>query len=261
MQKLTCSLLVVLFLGSVSMIGAPIVFVATSAREFGSMDLATGVFTNGVMTTNTVAGLGVAAVGNPYFVDTASSLYQVDPATGALTLIGPTGIASIVATSMSAGVLYAMDAANSVYSINPASGAATLIGSSGLGALGPGFSNGLAASGSTLYYILEMGGGSPIASSLFRIDATTGAATFVGLTGASSIQGAVFAGGQLYGFSSSGAIVTVDTNTGAATALSSYAGQTQGAVWGAVQNTPEPGTTAMFLLGGLALAALGRFRR
>jgi hypothetical protein len=226
------------------------------------MDLATGLFSNGVTTTSTVAGLGVAAVGNPYFVDTASSLYRVDPATGTLTLIGPTGIASIVATSMSAGVLYAMDAANSVYSINPTSGAASLIGSSGLGALDPNFSNGLAASGSTLYYILEMGGASPMASSLFRIDTATGAATFVGLTGASGIQGAGFAGGQLYGFSTSGSILTLDTSTGAATAVSSYAGQTRGTVWSAVDNhAPEPATSAMFVLGGLALVALRRFRR
>jgi hypothetical protein len=99
------------------------------------------------------------------------NLYSVNPATGATTLIGATGLNSAVAEiglSTGAGTLYFADGTN-LYSLSTTTGAATLIGGTG----GPEF-------GALVFENGELWGGSDFPGhGVYTLNATTGAATFV----------------------------------------------------------------------------------
>lgn len=116
----------------------------------------------------------------------ASDLYTVDPATGATSSVGPTGIAITgLAFHPMTDVLYAVTSALSpggtamkLYTVNPANGTATLVGSMGVVVPDIAFD-----SGGTLYG-WQSGGGNPLVS----IDLSTAAVTPIG-SGVSSISG------------------------------------------------------------------------
>lgn len=69
---------------------------------------------------------GVANFGNPF---QTQSLYRVDTATGAATLVGSTGLAQISGIAFDGANLWAYTAAADLYHLNPATGASTLIAS------------------------------------------------------------------------------------------------------------------------------------
>ncbi|MCX6625859.1 MAG: PEP-CTERM sorting domain-containing protein [Acidobacteria bacterium] len=238
----------------------PVLQVGTATRQFGYLDVATGGFTLAGITAATPVGLGQAVAGDPFFVDDVSDLHRVDPATAALTNVGPTGLGLSIAAGLAPGILFGVDYANNLYSINTATGNATLVGATGLAliALTDTFYNALAGDGANLYYIFELSGSTNIASSLYLLNTASGAATLVGFTGASDIEGAGFSNGVLYAFTGAGGIRTVDLASGASTQTGTYAAPGIGSVWAATQAVPEPGPLWLLSVGLGALAFLRR---
>jgi hypothetical protein len=158
-----------LFFPSLSIAGGqadPLAY-ATTASQFGVVDLLTGVFTQRGTLGVTLSGLGEVGgklYGGGY---RSPTLYGVNPSTGALTSIGSTSFSYFGTGSTNHG-LFALDTIMNLYSINPKTGAATLVGFTGL-TVGPG---GMSTGSDTLYITDNF--------SLYSIDTTTGAATLIG---------------------------------------------------------------------------------
>jgi hypothetical protein len=221
---------------------------------FGSLDLGTGAFTQiGGTHDGAYAGLGNLADGTLVAVDGLNNFVRIDRTTGAVTTVGPTGINVNVSASLLTGEQFAIDNVNRLYRINPDTGAATLVGPTGLPGISlSDFATALAGDTTTLYYIFEQGGPPPVASTLYRLDLTTGLATAVGPTGTTHLEGGGFADGTFYaysGFNVTHRIFTIDRATGAATAGPNYS---QGfRVFGSNQGVavPEPSAFTLFTLG------------
>jgi hypothetical protein len=60
------------------------------------------------------------------------TVLQIDADTGAITIIGPTGISCFEAASLLTGEQYAIDGQNNLHQIDPSSGAATVVGATGI---------------------------------------------------------------------------------------------------------------------------------
>jgi hypothetical protein len=196
-------------------------YAVTDRGRFGTLDLETGDFTPvGVVAHQGYIGIGNLADGTLVGVDGDNNFVQIDANTGAITIIGPTGISVSEAASLLTGEQYAIDYENNLYQIDPSSGAATLVGATGI----PGidttvyFANALAGDDAgNLYYIFEQGGANPVPSTLYQLDLTTGAATAIGPSGITDIGGAGFVDGTLLAYGGQGhPIFTIDLSTGAA---------------------------------------------
>ena len=102
-----------------------------SDDSLGRLDLGTGAFTQFGSAGVQLVGLGEVA-GTLYADTTASgTLYTVNRANGTLTAVGSANIGFQVFGSTTNG-LFALDGGMNLYSVDPASGAATLIGPTGL---------------------------------------------------------------------------------------------------------------------------------
>ena len=231
----------------------PVAYVVTSASgsgsggQFGTMDLTTGTFT--AIGPGDPAGFDgiLAEPGGFLSVNGNNELVRLNAQTGAETTIGNTGISVSVFGGMAGGSGYAVDYSNNLYQVNLNIGLATLIGAMGL----PGQPRlpmpsaiRWSAPGRTLYYTYETANpANPVASTLYTLNLSTGAATPVGLTGASVIVGSGIIDNKLYGFTgfNSQEIVTIDPSTGASTAGAS----TPVIVFGAAQAVPEPASVIM----------------
>lgn len=186
-------------------------------------------------------------------------LYKIDTATAVPTLVGNlTGGTGGTIT----GLVFAPDgtlygANDTLHTIDTATGFTTYLGNTGM-----------SYNAGDLAFV----GGQLYAASydftndyLFRVDLATGAGTQVGLTGTGEISGlATDDNGTLYGAAGT-ALYTIDTGTGAATLVASYAGQGLGRANGAAffsGNTPpipEP-STCLLMLAGLGLLGMVRGR-
>lgn len=100
-----------------------------------TIDLGTGVATTIGTMTNVRSGLSFAPDGTLYGCALNGTLYRVDPATAAETLIGGGGGPTLVedATVRADGTIFVTDFGGGLFAIDPATGANTLVGSSGLG--------------------------------------------------------------------------------------------------------------------------------
>lgn len=189
----------------------------------------------------------------------------------------PCGPTSANALGRLGGVLYATDYGNNLYTVNPATGAATLIGPTGLPALPfvPGtvvngslnfFDENLFGAGGKLYATFDAGkhdfatsvNTTVIAPNLYQINPLTGVATLIAPT-ALGITALVNVSGTVYG-------VTFDGDTSREITLNLSNGNTNfvrdldpavGFVGGAAA-VPEP---ASFALAGIGIAALAMYKR
>jgi hypothetical protein len=244
-----------------SSVRADPVYVSRDFSQFGTGDPATGAYTNIATTSVQLDALTFAPDGTLYGMGTDNQLYRVNPASGALTPVGPTGTFFPV-TSFAArtdGTLFGEDPFGMLYRVNPATGAATPVGGSGVFGLHP---RGTLAfgPGDTLFTI--------IGSSLFTQDQSTGTATPVG-AGTLDIAfpgGLFFDNGQAFALDFFGKLFTVDTGTGS----DSWTGVTAdgfGAFHGAAVQpqqapaaVPEPSGFLLFLV-GLGVPAGAMFLR
>lgn len=109
-------------------------YVVTSNQQFGVVNLQTGAFQPiGPGIPEPMANL-VWHDGNLYSLSLiTASLVKIDPATGATTFIGPTGLGAFAFDLAEArGILYATDLSNNIYTVNPDTGAATLLRATGI---------------------------------------------------------------------------------------------------------------------------------
>jgi hypothetical protein len=182
-----------------------------------------------------------------------SGLYTININTGALSLIGSTGVAGLVGVAFNPlnGQLFGLrnnGEGAGLFSINQITGAATLIGNTGFVDRGLTFS----PSGQ-LYGFTDQG-------ALYRIDPATGSSTPVGGTGnpvSNIAEDAAFdPSGNLYASDFSGGIFRTDTVTGNGTQIGSTHGfDVLGLI---VAPVPEPGAAALAVVG---LSVLFVFRR
>jgi hypothetical protein len=234
-----------------------IAYMGTVSGEFGTIDLNTGVFTSLGNSGLTLAGMAVASAtlfGSSYHT-AAGDLYTINPANGAVTVVGTSGIDYDDFGSTTTG-LYAIGTNADLYSINASTGAASLIGATGLTF---GTWRSLSTNSSSLYF--------SNGTNLYTISTTTGAATLVGSMGSVEEGAMLLEGGILYGGDDSpgGTVDTLNVTTGAATVGPSVSG-TSSAFFALAPNplpsssTPEPGTLTL-AFGALLVMAGYRTRR
>ena len=248
-------------------------YIVTQTDQFGTIDLNTGVFTGIGNMGQQLSGLGVSG-GNLFGgVSDTGNLYQVNPANGALTLIGA-GTINYLATGSTTSGLYAVGgpgtagSALSLYSINAGTGAATLIGATGLDISTTVVDTlGISTGSGTLYLTF---GPSFSTGTLYSVNVATGAATSIGsTTGADALAAEVFENGTLYGGSniSGGSFVdsvyTLNASTGAGTFLADESGgatRFDGLAPGPLAAVPEPGSPLLMLTccGAIVLRKLGQ---
>src|SRR6266446_3918802 len=153
--------------------------------NFGILNLGNG--STKVIGPPTVLGTGIDVTpnGQVYVDDFFNNLYQINPSTGAATLVG-TG--SIPATDfyttggLANGSYFAVDASSgNLYSINLSTGGTTLVGLTGTATLPPGCAveTTMAGSATVLYYTIGFHNGrrvcsSPMPDTLYQINPTTG---------------------------------------------------------------------------------------
>jgi hypothetical protein len=168
---------------------------------------------------------------------TRDTLWEVDPETGAVTMLSalettnPTSLSFIpedLADPNSREVLITVDDGN-VMEINTTNGQSTVIGNLGDQAGQPIRSSGdlFAVSGLGIYATVNIGPDDDSVDFLARIDPVTWKATPIGVgTGFNKIFGLGFWGGKIYGFvdlgfeANSGKMIDIDINTGLGTELS-----------------------------------------
>jgi hypothetical protein len=133
--SLIVSLVLVLFAASAS--AAPLVYVVTASQQFGTVDLATGHFQP--IGNSTPDGMGnlVWWHGSLLSLTTTGadvgSLAKINPATGEVTDIGPTGLGfKAFDLAEIRGKLYLTDFSNNIYSVDPETGIATKLGATGM---------------------------------------------------------------------------------------------------------------------------------
>src|SRR5438552_15155715 len=122
---------------------SPFVYVVTFNSQFGVVDLATGAFHQiGPDTPEPLINL-VWWKESLLSVSVSGNLSKVNPKTGAVTEIGPTGVGfSVFELAEARGQLYLTDFDNNLYNIDPENGVATLLRATGIpGVPAPPFSS------------------------------------------------------------------------------------------------------------------------
>jgi hypothetical protein len=114
----------------------PFVYVVTTNSQFGVMDLATGAFHQiGPDTPEPLVNL-IWWKESLLSVSVAGNLSRVNPKTGDVTVIGPTGLGfNVFELAEARGKLYLTDFDNNLYKVDPENGVATLFRATGM----PGF--------------------------------------------------------------------------------------------------------------------------
>lgn len=272
---------------SVPVSADPVVYVlAGAAGQFGTMDLATGSFSPIGPIPDTIQYLANGPNGSLLTESFNGDLDSINPRTGALSVVGPTGFASCVTPSTptcgpnsqlsfgsAGGTLYTTDFVNNLYTINPQTGKATLIGPTGIPAVPfiPASTNpdgsfnfyneNLFGLGGRLYANFDAGTFNPatsqattvIAPALYQIDANTGQASRISSTEFGLVTVANI-NGTIYGFNgNTNRIVTLNVTNGATTFVSNV-DDAAGLIGGAAPIVPEPGSIALITMG---IAALG----
>jgi hypothetical protein len=229
---------------------------------FGTVDLNTGLFTDLGSSGQSLSGLAVAS-GKLFassYLSGVGSLYTVSTSDGALTLVGTSSFDYNLFGSTTGGGLYAADASGNLYSISQQTGAAALIGPIGLPGLGSAGSWYSLSNNAGALYLSD-------ATGLYQVNTSTGAASLIGSMGANVQMGAlVYENGVLWGGQNTDglSIATLNTTTGAATAVSTVSGSGIGNFFGLapypVPTSPVP-EPPMCILFGVGLAALEFMRR
>jgi len=111
----------------------PFVYVVTINGQFGAVDLSTGAFQQiGDPAPEPLVGLAWWN-GSLLSITISGDLVRINPTTGAVTDIGPTGVGSdAFELAEVRGKLYLTDFQNDIYTVNPQTGTATLLRATGM---------------------------------------------------------------------------------------------------------------------------------
>ncbi len=246
--------LLFLFAGCVS--AAPLTYAVTDSKQFGTLDLSSGNFTQISSTADVLYGI-VGVSGGFDALTSNGILVSINPSTGAETTIGDTTLGSNTNTFDSfAGTLYAIGVNGELYSINPATAALTTVGSTGIAPLNASdaYYTSLTGFNGSLYYTLEDVTTS-VGPDLYKVNPATGASQFIGST-AGYLDASLYYNGVFYGLSSTddpqGArIFSINPTSGQGSLLGDISGNAT-TVYG-VTVVPEPATVVLL---GAGLAAL-----
>jgi hypothetical protein len=187
----------------------------------------------------------IAFVGKTLYGISFSQVFSINLRTGVRTLIGNIGYSNVNAlTSGLDGTLYAGTTSGAFLRINKSTGAGTFIGNYGSSYYSSG-DLAMRYDGTMFASVIRSG---YFNDWLVRIDTRTGRATPIGDMGEDGVFGLDFKGGNLYGVTSSGYLIAIDTATGASTRLqavslgttfggASTVGPIEVSVGGVVKNT------------------------
>jgi hypothetical protein len=205
-------------------------------------------------------------------VSYGGNLDSVNPATGAISVIGATGLGPALATAAFAtgelnGTVYETDGSNNLYTINTTTGIASLIGATGLPQC-PSVTDpddigdeALFAAGGNLYITFDAFNAITNAvvdtPELYQINPTTGAATLIGPT-TFGLDAALQVNGTVYGFTSANTVVSLNLANGNITFVTNYDPNAMD-ITGAAP-TPEPASFGLVAI-GIAAALVGGRRR
>jgi len=280
-----------LFLFTVPASADPIVYI-TNGAQLGTMDVNTGAYSLfGPGTPQGAEGLVRGPNGSLLTLTFSGNLDSINPATGAPTIIGPTGLADCSMPSSPCGPtsandlgevggqIYATDFANDLYKINPATGHATLVGPTGMPGLTfiplstnsdgtfNAYDESLFSAGGNLYATFDTikvnsstFAVTPVISpDLYQINPLTGHATViapttVGLGGVANVNGTLYAFGN-----ATSQVVTLNLTNGDTTVVTNF-DPAAGIIAGAVAVAPEPASAALAATGIIAAALLFRRR-
>jgi hypothetical protein len=232
----------------------PILWVDDSNGEIGKVDVATGNVTlvgnAGVVLTD----IGFDPQGNLFGVS-FTTFYSINESTGLATAIGSLGTSDSNALVFSStGTAYAMgNSSDNLYTINVATGAASSIGHVS------GFDSGgdLAFHNGTLY--LASSG-----DALVQVNLAPVSGTEIGPFGVASVFGLANGDNNVLYAVAGTSVYSVDTTTGAATFLVNYGGQGLGDAFGEgfidEAAVPEP-TSLALMLSGVVLTSQWFWRR
>ena len=165
-------------------------------NRFGKIDDTTGKYTQ-IANLLVAQSYGIAYYhGTLYVEDSGNDLIQVDPLSGASTVIGSIGLSGVQSVVFAGGAngLFAIDESSALYSINAATGKGTMIGSTGLTANNGNWDTSLSSDGTDLYFTAGHGSS---ADELYKVNTTTGHATDLGSTGVRGIAGSAIVNGNL----------------------------------------------------------------
>jgi hypothetical protein len=189
------------------------VYVVSSSRQFGIVDLQTGVFTSrGTADWNPEDMTGLPG-GTIYAMDPNNVLLTVNPANGHGTVVGTTGLDIDGIKFRQDGTLFGLSGPGNLYTIDKSTGAPTFVGSTGIN-----FSfYDLAFDSSNQLFAVNTDAGFGL-SNLYSIDPTTHLAHLVGPVGF-RLSALEFQDGTLYGFTDSAPreIISIDRTTGVGT--------------------------------------------
>jgi hypothetical protein len=240
-----------------------LVYAVSLFGPFGTVDVSTGTFSQiGPALSDPLGGLVLGPHG--YLgVSVSGNLDSLNPATGGVSVIGATGLGSQADTmTILNGTVYETDLSNNIYTINTTTGTAQLIGYTGIPPCPPpplAGDESLFTANGNLYETFDTVDPSTftpiIEPELYRINSVTGQATLIGPT-AFMIDAAIDLSGNVYAFTASAQVLSLDPATGSTTFLTNY--DPAAAIIGGVAQTPEPNLLA---LTGIGMAAILIFKR
>jgi RHS repeat-associated protein len=197
-------------------------------RRLFRVDLESGALHLIGSTPQVMHDLALSSAGELYGLNDSGSLYRIDTATAATTLIGDTGPNRPALAFAPDDTLYA--ASNSLFRIDLLTGQATLVGSLG----------GFVADGDLAFDADGRLFMTTTTNRLVQINPQTAAVTDLGPLNFTDVLGLAFgANEQLYGFTINGRLLQIDVATGAGTLLTTLSGTPSGQIGGAASKTPR----------------------
>jgi hypothetical protein len=212
-----CVALLTLVLTASGTAGADVIDYAATDNQLGTIDLQTGLFTP-IGTLDGIAGsdtedLARLPGGLLYGSGANSELVLVDPVALTTSMVGACGNSIFGLAFRQDGTLFGCSG-NALYQINPNTGTATLVGDMGVNSSIFDIKFG---SGGNLYLIEN----SNLVdnSTLYLVNTSTGQALQIGQIGAIGfgVWALDYGNGTLFGFTSGGQIVSINTTTGVGT--------------------------------------------
>ena len=187
-------------------------YAVTLNNELGTIDLQTGVFTqlgtvNGI-SSGDIGDLARLPGGLLYGINASSELVLIDPVALTTSVVGVSGNSILGLAFRPGGTLFGVSLNSRLYTINPSTGAATLVAAltgTGFPGIGGVFDIKFDNTGNT--YLLS-------ANKLYTINTSNGQTTLVGAIGF-SVYALDLENGTLYGFTTDGKIISINTTTGA----------------------------------------------